>query len=134
MFYLESNIRLDCYWKLIIYWNPIILFESFSLLKWIFLSGFNVFWLDDVQFWALIVSSYHCFWHICSVWFLRNCKRTVITPKLFPLFNFIIIIIIFYEAKSDIFVLFMSNLFKMHDGCDVGRFINMISDKFLFNL
>ena len=24
----------------------------------------------------------------CSVWFLRNCKRTVITPKLFPLFNF----------------------------------------------
>ena len=31
-------------------------------------------------------------------------------------------------------VSFMSNLFKMHDGCDVGRWINMISDKFLFNL
>jgi len=31
-------------------------------------------------------------------------------------------------------VLFMSNLFKMHDGCEVGRWINMISDKFLFNL
>ena len=60
-----------------------------DILLLLLLLGFLIhlqFWLFYLSFLVLVILVF-IYLPFCSVWFLRNCKRTVITPKLFPLFN-----------------------------------------------